>query len=154
MSEFRESQKMNVVQLHEWTPKQFLHPSLNPKIAHQRPIKSKMTPKLSQNQMSEVEETQRIKVVQLYEWTPKQFLNPILNNKNGPLGARKSKNDPKIMSKLKEAKKTKVVPQYKLIPKQFEPDPDPQNSLILPPKKPKKRSLNYMKSKARIEGDI
>ena len=25
---------MNIVQLHEWTPKQFLNPTLNPKIAH------------------------------------------------------------------------------------------------------------------------
>ena len=26
--------KMKVVQLYEWTPKQFLNPTLNPKIAH------------------------------------------------------------------------------------------------------------------------
>ena len=38
------------------------------------------------------------------------------------------------MSKLKEAKKTKVVPLYKQIPKQFEPDPNPQNSLLIPEK--------------------
>ena len=41
------------------------------------------------------------------------------------------------MSKLKEAKKTKVVALYIQIPKQFEPDPNPQNSLFLRPKKPK-----------------
>ena len=57
------------------------------------------------------------------------------------------------MSKLKEAKKTKVVALYKQIPKQFEPDPNPQNSLFLPPKS-QKRPLNQMKSKARFEGDI
>ena len=34
MSEFRESQEMKVVQLHEWFPKQFLNPTSNPKIAH------------------------------------------------------------------------------------------------------------------------
>ena len=42
------------------------------------------------------------------------------------------------MSKLKEAKKTKVVALYKQIPKQFEPDPNPQNSLFLPQKRQKK----------------
>ena len=40
------------------------------------------------------------------------------------------------MSKLKEAKKTKVVALYKKILKQFEPDPNDQNSLFLPKKKP------------------
>ena len=38
------------------------------------------------------------------------------------------------MSKLKEAKKTKVVALYKKILKQFEPDPNYQNSLFLPQK--------------------
>ena len=32
-SEFKESKKMKVVQLHEKTPKQFLNPSTSPKIA-------------------------------------------------------------------------------------------------------------------------
>ena len=35
MSEFRESKKMKVVQLHEWSPKQFLKPTMNQKIANQ-----------------------------------------------------------------------------------------------------------------------
>ena len=34
------------------------------------------------------------------------------------------------MSKLKETKKTKVVALYKMIIKQFEPDPNDQNSLL------------------------
>ena len=49
-----------------------------------------------------------------------------------PIRAKKGKNDPKNqMSKLKEAKKTKVVAIYKQIPKQFEPDPNHQKSLFL-----------------------
>ena len=60
---------MKVVQLNEYTPKQFL----NPKIAFQGPKKSKTYPKLSQNQTSELKETKKIKVDALYEQTPKQF---------------------------------------------------------------------------------
>ena len=41
MSEFKESQKMKVVKLHEWTPKQFLSPTLNPKSQNDPKIKSK-----------------------------------------------------------------------------------------------------------------
>ena len=40
------------------------------------PKKSKMTPKLSQNQKSELKETQKMKVFQLLEYTPKQLSNP------------------------------------------------------------------------------
>ena len=58
---------MKVVQLHEWTSTNFLNPTLNPKIVHYGPKKSKTTPKLSQNQMSELKETKKIKVVALYE---------------------------------------------------------------------------------------
>ena len=73
MSEFKESQKMKVVKLHECNPKQFLSHTLNPKIAHQGPKKSKMTPKLSQNKMSELKETKKMKIIALYEQIPKQF---------------------------------------------------------------------------------
>ena len=66
ISEFRESKKIKVVQVNEWTLKQFLNPTLNPKIAHWGPKKSKTTPNLSQNQMSELKETKKIKVVALY----------------------------------------------------------------------------------------
>ena len=38
------------------------------------------------------------------------------------------------MSKLNETKKIKVVALYELTPKQFEPDPNPQNSLFFAPK--------------------
>ena len=58
---------MKVVQLHEWTPKQFLSPTVNPKIANYSPKKSKTTPKLCQNQMSELKDTKKIKVVALHE---------------------------------------------------------------------------------------
>ena len=58
---------MKVVQLHEWTPKQFLNSTLNQKIANLGPKKSKAIPKFSQNQMSELKETKKIKVVALYE---------------------------------------------------------------------------------------
>ena len=36
---------MKVVKLHEWTPKQFLSPTLNPKIANRAP-KSQNNPKI------------------------------------------------------------------------------------------------------------
>ena len=47
---------MNFVQLHEKTQKECLNPSPTPKIARWGPEMSKMTPKLSQNQMSEFKE--------------------------------------------------------------------------------------------------
>ena len=49
--------KTKVVSLHKKTPKQFLNPTPTPKIADKGPKKSKMTPKLSQNQMSQLKET-------------------------------------------------------------------------------------------------
>ena len=112
MSELKETQKMKVIQLHEQTPKQFLNPSTAPKIARQGPKKSKMTPKLSQNQMSELKETKKMKVVQLHERTPKHFSNPTPTQKQ-PIRAPKSKITPKLiqnqMSELKETQKMKVV---------------------------------------------
>ena len=53
------------------------------------------------------------------------------------------------MSELNETKKIKVVALYELTPKQFEPDPNPQNSLFLQ----QKINLKLDKTK-RIEGDI
>ena len=47
------------------------------------------------------------------------------------------------MSELKETKKMKVIALYEWTPKQFEPDPNPQ--------KAKKKPLDQMKLKARIE---
>ena len=35
------------------------------------------------------------------------------------------------MSELKETKKMKIIALYEQTPKQFEPDPNPQNSLFL-----------------------
>ena len=54
------------------------------------------------------------------------------------------------MSELKKKKKMKISALYELTPKQFEPDHNPQNSLYLCPKKPKR---NQIKLKARIEGN-
>ena len=76
MSELKETKKMKVVQLHDQTKKQLLNHTLTPKIANQGTKKSKMTPKLSQNQMSELKETKKMKVVQLHDQTPNQLLNP------------------------------------------------------------------------------
>ena len=52
---------MKVVKLHEQTSEQFLNHTQNPKIAYQRPKKSKTTPKLSQNQKTQLKETKSIK---------------------------------------------------------------------------------------------
>ena len=101
MSEFRESQKMKVVQVNEWTPKQFLNPTLNPKIAHQGPKKSRTNQKSSQNQTSEWKEAKKIKVVALYEQTPKQF-EPDPNPQNSLLFCPKKAK--KITLKLDEIK--------------------------------------------------
>ena len=99
MSEFKVTKKMKAVQLHEQTRKQCMNPSPTPKIARQDPKKSKMTPKLSQNQMSALEETKKMKVVQLHEQTPNQLLNPTPIPKIARQGPKKSKKDPKIESK-------------------------------------------------------
>ena len=76
--------------------KQFLNPTLTPKIAHHGPKKSEMNLKLSQNRKSELKDWSKIKVVQLYEYTPKQFLSATKTPKDSPLGPQKDKNDPKI----------------------------------------------------------
>ena len=53
------------------------------------------------------------------------------------------------MSKLEETKKIKVVALYEYTPKQFEPDPNPQNSILFKPQKAKKETfkLDGIKSK-------
>ena len=59
---------MKVVQLYEWTPKQFLNSTLNPKLPIRAPkSKKKKKQRLSQNLMPELKETKKIKVVALYE---------------------------------------------------------------------------------------
>ena len=52
------------------------------------------------------------------------------------------------MSELKETKKTKVVALYEWTLKQFEPDPNPPNSLFLPPRA-KKITLKLDKIKSK-----
>ena len=54
------------------------------------------------------------------------------------------------MSELKKTKKMKVIALYEQTPKQFEPDPNPQNILFFYPKKPKKNNLKLDKFKNKI----
>ena len=42
------------------------------------------------------------------------------------------------MSELKDTQKIKFVALYEVTPKQYEPEPNPQNSLFLPQKAEKK----------------
>ena len=53
------------------------------------------------------------------------------------------------MSELREKKKMKVIVLYEYTPKQFEPDPNPQNSILFKPQKAKKETfkLDGIKSK-------
>ena len=116
--------KTKVISLHKETPKQFLNPTPTPKIAHQGPKNSKITPKLSQNQMSELKETQKMKVVQLHEQTLKQCLNPSPTPKIACQGPKKSKKmTPKLsqnqMSELKETKTMKIAQQHEQTSKQL-----------------------------------
>ena len=73
---------------------------------------------------------------------PKTVFEPDIDHKNSPIGPQKVKTTPKLsqnqMSELKETKKMKIIALYEQTPKQFEPDPNPQNSLFLCPKKPKR----------------
>ena len=94
-SKLKETKKMKVVQLHEQIPKQFMNPSTAPKIARQGPKKSKMTPKLSQNQMSELKETKKMKVVRLHEQTQKQLSKPTPTPKPAHQVPKKSQKLPK-----------------------------------------------------------
>ena len=87
--------KTKVLSLYEETPKQFLNPTLTPKMAHQGPKKLKMTPKSSQNPKLELKELQKIKVAQLHEQTPKQFFNCTQTPKIAHQGPQKIENDPK-----------------------------------------------------------
>ena len=54
MSEFKESQKMKVVKLHEWTPKQFLSPTLNPKSQNNPKFKSKSNVRIEGDKENEI----------------------------------------------------------------------------------------------------
>ena len=69
---------------------------------------------------------------------PKTVFEPHIEPKNSPLAPEKVKITSKLiqnqMSELKGTNKIKVVALYEQTPQQFEPDPNPQNSLFLPPK--------------------
>ena len=90
------TQKTKVISLYQETPKQFLNPTPTPKIACQGPKTSKMTPKLSQNQMSESKVTQKMKVVHLHEQTLKQCLDPCQTPKIDRQGPKNSNMTPKL----------------------------------------------------------
>ena len=58
MIEQKESNTLKkFISLYEETPKQFLNPAPTPNIANESPKKSKLTPKLSQNQKLELKKT-------------------------------------------------------------------------------------------------
>ena len=66
MSELKETRKMKVVQLHEYTSKQLSNPTPTPKKPFKAP-KSKNYQKIKQKQISEFTETYKMRIVQLYE---------------------------------------------------------------------------------------
>ena len=53
------------------------------------------------------------------------------------------------MSELKETNKMKGIALYEQTPKQFEPDPNPQNSLLFCPQKAKKDTLKLDEIKSK-----
>ena len=81
---------MKVVQLHCVDPKKVFDPTPTPKLAYQRPKKTKTTSILSQIQMSEFRESQKMKVVQLQKQTPTPFLNRTPTPKIAHQGPTKS----------------------------------------------------------------
>ena len=58
------------------------------------PKKSKITPKLSPNQMSELKETWKIKVVALDIVDPKTIFEPDPDPQNSPFGIQKANHHP------------------------------------------------------------
>ena len=98
MSELKETKKMKVIQLHEPTPKQFSNPTPTQKIAPQSPKKSKMTPKLSQNQMSELKKRRKRKLFNYMSRSKNRF-RTLPQPQKQPIRAPKIKNDPKIKQK-------------------------------------------------------
>ena len=73
---------------------------------------------------------------------PKTVFEPLIETKNSPLGPKKVQNKPKIKSKsyfrIEGNKENKSFALYEWTSKQFEPDPNPQNSISFTHKKPKK----------------
>ena len=98
MSELKETKKIKVVKLHEWTPKQFLSPTLNTKIAQQGPKKLN-NPKIKSKSNVRIKETKKMKIIALYEQTQKQF-EPDPNLQNSLCFAPK---------KLKKEKKKRIA---------------------------------------------
>ena len=72
MSEFKESWKMKVVQLHEWTPKTVFEHHIEPKNSTLRSQKVKNNPKIKSKSNVRIG-NKDIKLVALYEQTLKQF---------------------------------------------------------------------------------
>ena len=79
MSELKETRKMKVVQLHEFTPKQCLNPSQPPKIAPK--IKSKSNVRIERNKENES--------CSITGGDLKTVVAPYSNPKISPLGPKK-----------------------------------------------------------------
>ena len=65
MSEFRDSQKIKVVQLHEWRPKQFLN--IEPKNSPLGPQKVKNNHKIKLKSNVRIEGNKKMKIIALNE---------------------------------------------------------------------------------------
>ena len=135
------TQKKKVINLNKETPKQFLDPTPNLKSSPLGPKKSKMTPKLSQNQLSELKETKKIKIVQLHEQTQEQLSNPTPSSNIVHQGPKNSKMTPKLSqsqrSELKETQKMKVVELHSRPQNSWRTLPNPQKQPSRAPKSQK-----------------
>ena len=130
MSELIETQKVKVVELYEWTPKQLSNPTQTPKIGHQGP-KNQNDPEIKQKSISELKKTYKMRVVQLHEQT---VFEPFPICKNSPLGKKNSKITTKLsqnqMSELKVTQKMRVVQLHEQTSKKILNPSQPRNSLL------------------------
>ena len=98
-------------------PKTFVEPSSNPQTSPSGLQKDKNDPKIKSNLNVRIQGIIQNESLSTTWVDPKTVLEPHIEPKNSPLGPRKSKMTPNScqnqMSKLKEAKKTKVVALYK-----------------------------------------
>ena len=84
--------------------------------------------------MSELKETKKMKVVQLHK-----YFKTVVEPYSDPKPTHQGQNNPKIKSKsnvrIEGNKKMKIIALYEQTQKQFEPEPNPQNSLLFGPKR-------------------
>ena len=88
---------MKVVQLHEYTQKQFFEPYPNPK--NRPPQKVKNGPKIKSKPSVRIEGNIENESCSSTLVDPETVFKPFPYRKNSPLGHQKVKNDPKIESK-------------------------------------------------------